>query len=127
MRQSLTFSKRVEIYNFIKTIGKVVDGYWEYDKEWNDALVATHHKASQHNVAVIRMELGRIKTPTAHLVGPRIAKLEERVEHCEHELGGYERIAERHERIILKLETEINELSRKLNAQALGSKFRVTT
>jgi hypothetical protein len=75
-RSSLTFPKRVEIYNFIKTVGKVVDGYWEYNEGWNDERIANNYKVSKHNVATIRAEHGKIKVPTAHLVGPRIKNLE---------------------------------------------------
>ena len=40
MNKQLPFLKRVEILNFINTVGRVVDGFWEYDKDWNDERIA---------------------------------------------------------------------------------------
>jgi hypothetical protein len=82
----MKFTQRVEIFNLIKSVGRVNEGYWEYIEGWNDKRVANQFKVSVSSVAGIRMELGRLRAAHDHLVGPRLVKLEETVDRLERKI-----------------------------------------
>jgi hypothetical protein len=105
-RQYLSFSQRVQIYNFIQTVGMVKGEYWEYNEGWSDAKVAEQFKASLGNVITVRQELGKLKTFTGAVYFNRIAELEARIETLE-QYG---------ERIYTAKLTEINERLNRLEA-----------
>jgi hypothetical protein len=98
----MKFTQRVEIFNLIKSVGKINEGYWEYIDEWNDKRVADQFRVSVTSVAGIRKELGNLRAAHDHLIGPRMARLEETVD---------------------RLEKTVNELASRLNKLQLREHF----
>lgn len=81
-RSTLSFSERMNIYNFlIPLIKKLDDGFCEYIGTDNDASVAAHLKRSLVNVSGIRMEMfGRlrlVRSPISAQVEERLTAIEE--------------------------------------------------
>lgn len=86
-RQHLSFGQRVQIYNFIKTIGKVNDGLWIYNEGWSDARVAQQFKTSTTIVGAVRLELGKIINAPNAPYALKLADLEQRIAVLENNLA----------------------------------------
>lgn len=56
-KNTLSFSKRVEVYERLKSICKKDGGYAVYDPGWNDARVARLLGCSDSNIRSIREEM----------------------------------------------------------------------
>ena len=116
-RQFLNFSKRVEIYNFIKTVGKIKDGYWVYDEGWSDQKVAQHKAVNVGNILPIRQELGKLRTFTGAPYSTKLKDLEATiVRHEEHIADLFEKQKE--------LIEKVNELAEKYNKLRLKEHFQ---
>lgn len=109
-RQYLTFSQRVQIYNFIKTVGKTNGEHWEYNEGWSDKRVAEQFKSSVGNVATIRMELGKLITGSGAPYSVKLAELEKRIARLEYLLDEQVKILLNANK---ELETKVNRLQLK--------------
>lgn len=117
-RQYLTFSQRVQIYNFIKTVGKANGEHWEYAEGWSDRRVAEQFKSSVGNVATVRMELGKLMTGSGAPYSVKLAQLENIVN--DHEKNLLPTICGEMER----LKDKVKELEAKLSRVQLKEHFR---
>lgn len=97
-KNMIAFEKRLEIYEFLKTVCKKHDdGRAEYLPGWTDAAVAKHLSVTEGNVYSLRSSQFGItrKAPSSSSGGQReiaelideVSKLQQRVEHLERELG----------------------------------------
>jgi hypothetical protein len=109
-RQYLTFTRRMQIYNFIKTIGKASGEFWEYQNGWSDQRVAEQFEVSHGNVVTVRQELGKLKTYSG---APYAAKLKD-----------LETMVIRHEEHIAVLYANFKELEEKYNKLRLKEHFQ---
>jgi hypothetical protein len=112
-KQYLTFSQRVEVYNFLKTVGEPNGEHWVYKEGWSDTKVAEKFQYTQGNVITVRMELGKLTSAPHGPYGIKVKDLEATVI--------------RHEESIADLYKKLNELGSKITSLTLGSKFRVNT
>jgi hypothetical protein len=108
-RQYLTFSQRVAIYNFIKTVGKANGEHWEYAEGWSDKRVAEQFKSSVGNVSTVRLELGKLMTGTGAPYSIRLGELETKVEEVKKDCD--------------YLKQSVNDLISRINKLALKEHF----
>jgi len=74
-KQYLRFGERVKIYEFIKTVGKLEEGYWTYNQGWDDNMVSKQLGFTPSNVTSVRLELGQLRraAPYTHAI-PKLEK-----------------------------------------------------
>ena len=116
-RKYLSFGDRVQLYNFIKTLGEVKGDYWTYKEGWSDKKVAEKFNYSVGNVTSVRSELGRLQTYTG---APYAAKLGA-VEHRMLELEGHYRELGA---AIEAINNKIKEIENKMSKLSLREHFR---
>src|SRR4029077_8998511 len=109
-RQYLSFAQRVQIYNFVKTVGAVNGEHWEYKEGWSDQRVAEQFKASLGNVATVRQELGKLRTYSG---APYARKLET----LSDQIISHEGILKVNCEDITRMRDDIKRLETMLNAQ----------
>jgi phage host-nuclease inhibitor protein Gam len=123
-RQYLSFSQRVQIYNFIKTMGKVNGEHWEYNEGWSDQRVAEQFKVSHGNVATVRSELGKLRTYTGAPFAKKIAELEAKVERLEKALANDIALYNAHTDKVNDINRKVADLEAKFSRLRLKEHFQ---
>jgi len=117
-KQYLSFGERVKIYEFIKTVGKVEEGYWSYNHGWDDHMVSKQLGFTISNVTSVRLELGQLRRAAPYVHA--IPKLEKRMLELE---GHYRELSDAFQAVSNK----IKELSAKIDRLALREHFGAKT